>query len=857
MRRPLALVPILLLVGASAVPFPAAANETTLPGGTPISVTMASPADEAVLPPGPVTITGQAEIGKGQPRDDTALTYVLDVSGSTSRGRGCGGDPNNDQRFDDVLDCEIAAAIKVNDRAVDVKTVDKVSVVVFGTRAATADVGPEEGNQVSTDPEAVSGGARHVDTVLKSAFNDLNDIHGGVTQFTADGRDVGGLTSFVAAINATAEAVKSTSKRQRLVVFMSDGIDALGGDIEQALRGVPADVKIFTFAIGGGSECGTANQGDVTLQRIADATHGACDVVTNLAELPDRIPGVIASRLTALSLRIDNVPVEAAFQVTPPLPQPGPATVDYRVTTSALPLGRHTLCVRATGADGGGGGSVDECHTITVNAPPVVKAGGPYTGTHGKPVKIDGTLDDDEPRAKVTWSADPRAGCTFADEHALSTTVTCTEQGSFELTLTAKDDFHPPVSSSTRLTVVNESPVVSAGGPYSGVEDQPVPITGTATDPDDPRLTVTWSVPEGTPCAFGDPAALSTTVTCTEHGTFDLTLSASDGKHPPVIATTTVNVVNQVPKVSAGGPYTGQDNIPVPITGTAVDPDSPGLTTRWEITRVTGEPDTVCAIGNPAQLSTVVTCTGGGIFTLTLTVDDGVNGPVVARTTLTLGLRPGALSLATFVNLAPGFVGGDPVVVTHTVRNGGVQPMKSVKLITTLPAGLKPLSTNPAGCTGTCDLGTLAPGQTVQVTFTFAVTAAMDQPLSALLTTAGPDLDQSDNATSTRVVVRKPTLSVDPAIGPQGFVTRATGKDFPAGARVQLRWSIGISETPGEVVVRPDGTLDSQVLIFPKDARGLRVLSAIPVSGPKFGDVQANPFLVVARSLKPKTFIVR
>jgi hypothetical protein len=209
------------------------------------------------------------------------------------------------------------------------------------------------------------------------------------------------------------------------------------------------------------------------------------------------------------------------------------------------------------------------------------------------------------------------------------------------------------------------------------------------------------------------------------------------------------------------------------------------------------------------------------------------------------------------VDPATGFVGGDPVVSTLTVRNGGVTAMTSVRLTITLPAGLVPTAVTPAGCATSCDLGTLAPGQIVQVQLTFAATAAKDQPISASVSTSGPDIEQGDNTASGRVVIRQPVLTVDPGAGPPGFVTRAVGRDFPPGARIRLQWSIGISETPGEVTIRPDGTLDAQVLIFPKDTRGVRTVLAGPVNGPRFGEVRSNPFLVVARTLKPQTFVIR
>src|SRR5687768_14569782 len=74
-------------------------NEATLPGGTAIKVDIATPADGAVFPGGvAVNVTGTAEIGVGLPIADTALVYVVDVSGSTVSTvmPGCGGDENLD-----------------------------------------------------------------------------------------------------------------------------------------------------------------------------------------------------------------------------------------------------------------------------------------------------------------------------------------------------------------------------------------------------------------------------------------------------------------------------------------------------------------------------------------------------------------------------------------------------------------------------------------------------------------------------------------------------------------------------------------------------------------------------------------
>jgi uncharacterized repeat protein (TIGR01451 family) len=515
---------------------------------------------------------------------------------------------------------------------------------------------------------------------------------------------------------------------------------------------------------------------------------------------------------------------------------------------------------------------VSDSTTVTFkNVPPTPSAGGPYSGNEDNDVAIAGTVrDPDGPSLTTTWTITPAEGvppgaaCTFGDPSALSTVVNCTERGVYRLTLTADDHVNPPVSDSTTVTLKNVPPTPSAGGPYSGNEDNNIAITGTVNDPDGPPVTTTWSitpadgVPEGATCKFGDPNALQTTVNCTDRGTYTLTLTADDHVNPPVAVSTTVTLKNVAPTVSAGGPYVGEEDHRVAIAGTVRDPDSPGLTSTWTIVPNRGvNPAAVCSFTDPTKVSTVLTCSEPGSYTLTLTVDDKVNPPISVSTTVTLSKTLGSLSMISVVGPTTGFVGGDPVVLTVTVHNAGPAAMTAVRLVTTIPGTLKVKEVSLAGCSGSCELGTLAPGQTVQVRVTFASDAPIDQVVSAVVTTTGPDIDQRDNGGSVRVVVRQPVLTVDPTAGPQGFVAHVTGTDFPAGARIQLHWSVGISETPGEWVVGADGKLDAWALVFPKDTRGLRNLLADPVAGARFGQVTSNPFLVLSRSLQPLDFVIR
>ncbi len=140
----------------------AVAVDGQLPGGTAISVTIDSPADNTVFPLGPVTVEGTASVGEAALVKDTALTYVVDVSGSTAAS--CDGSARN------VLQCEVQASQALNALAADPDSpVGTVGAVIFGSSAAVADVQPAGGDQILTGPATNqnANGARDIEEVLR------------------------------------------------------------------------------------------------------------------------------------------------------------------------------------------------------------------------------------------------------------------------------------------------------------------------------------------------------------------------------------------------------------------------------------------------------------------------------------------------------------------------------------------------------------------------------------------------------------------------------------------------------------------------------------------------------------------
>ncbi|MBO4207266.1 VWA domain-containing protein [Micromonospora echinofusca] len=215
------------------------------------------------------------------------------------------------------------------------------------------------------------------------------------------------------------------------------------------------------------------------------------------------------------------------------------------------------------------------------------------------------------------------------------------------------------------------------------------------------------------------------------------------------------------------------------------------------------------------------------------------------------------LRLTVSVGGQPAYLGGDPVPVTFTVRNDTPLPAENVWLEITAPDPLLPAASADPRCgpgRRLCLLGTLGPAGQQVVTIVLPARAAVTGTVSGRLGATVRQVPATRTALAPVRVVA-PTVTLDPATGPPGFVTTAVGVDFPPGAQVRLRWSPGITTTPDTVTVGADGTFRTPMLILRKDTLGLRDLTVTRVSGATFAPVRATaPFLVVPRGLAPPVF---
>ena len=356
------------------------AETCNLPGGTALEVTIDNPVTctEFEIPVGDTTIDinviGTASVGEGLPVADTTLIYVIDASGSTAiySGGDCGPDQNPtdpESVEDEIIDCEIAAAINLNNTAISFGTIDEVAMMIFAGDVVTADATPAGGDDpiITPDVDADSSGTTDVDDVLHSIWvAEYTGEAGSFNEFSI--KDIPDLynTDFADAIYEALGVASGASNPNILVIFLSDGLANAGDTVANALTGVADNIVFHTFAVGSASSCDGDPTGRGSLQDIADLTGGTCTEVSDPSNLPDILPAVIAATLDSLDIEVDgggSNPISNE-DIDPDLPQEDPVTVDYNTPVSNLEASDHEICVAAYGTDAGGSGECEECVTI-------------------------------------------------------------------------------------------------------------------------------------------------------------------------------------------------------------------------------------------------------------------------------------------------------------------------------------------------------------------------------------------------------------------------------------------------------------------------------------------------------------
>ena len=267
-------------------------------------------------------------------------------------------------------------------------------------------------------------------------------------------------------------------------------------------------------------------------------------------------------------------------------------------TISTLAGGAHSITARYNGFTSAGpngqtwdtSNSNTVSHSVNANAAaPSVDAGGPYSGSEGSAISLDGTVNDaDGDPLTYLWminyngNIDAGGSCTFGDATGVDTTLTCNDDsngGAFTVTLTASGDPAGPVADTASVTVANANPTgnLTNNGPI----DEGSSATASFTGVSDPST--------------ADAASLHFVFSCT--GADLSTKTYADG-----------TATNSVSCPFDDGPSNHT------ITGRTIDKDEGAFSDDTSVTVNNVDPETDAGVAG-AAINEGSTWTGSGSFT--------------------------------------------------------------------------------------------------------------------------------------------------------------------------------------------------------------------------------------------------
>lgn len=324
----------------------------------PASAAAALTIDAPVAPTaGTVVLTGK--VGPGA-QGVTSVMYVLDASGSTRayEGSDCSGngaagvedDFNGDGKVGDVLDCEIAGVLALNNSVPASGT--QVGLVALAATADRADVDPSPAVSASFVPPTFTGGDPRplIENVARSVTRQRIGLY--------EERLLGEVgTNFNEATDVALSTLASAPAGPKWIMFLADGQAHVDDAVLERLR--DSGVRLRSFGIGQSASCDASE----SLSKLAAATGESCEVVPNPASLAASLTGARPDSVNGVTVTINGVSVAANLD----------ALGGWKANFT-LGAGQYTATARAVLASGA---TVSTQRTFTVAA----GAGGPAAGS--------------------------------------------------------------------------------------------------------------------------------------------------------------------------------------------------------------------------------------------------------------------------------------------------------------------------------------------------------------------------------------------------------------------------------------------------------------------------------------------
>ena len=223
---------------------------------------------------------------------------------------------------------------------------------------------------------------------------------------------------------------------------------------------------------------------------------------------------------------------------------------------------------------------------IETNHPPVARISAPSLVEPGKQINLDGrsSSDPDNDPLSYQWrlvDKPPTSTAVIASPQSSVATLVPDVAGTYVVELEVSDG--DLTSTATHTLVANRPPIVEAGPDRTVSLGTLVSLSGTATDPDDDPLSVSWSFVDKPPTSqaeLEDTETLTPRFLADVSGTYVLELVVGDGYY--TVSDRLTVTVNAPPVANAGSDGTGHVGRPATFDGSGSwDPEGDVLSYQW------------------------------------------------------------------------------------------------------------------------------------------------------------------------------------------------------------------------------------------------------------------------------------
>ena len=315
-------------------------------------------------------------------------------------------------------------------------------------------------------------------------------------------------------------------------------------------------------------------------------------------------------------------------------------------TLDFTPDDEGTYEVTLTVTDGDGGVGTDTATIVVNNVAPTIVLSGATNVDEGASYGLTlGTITDPGADTVTQWIVDWGDGTpaeTFASGGLKNHTYA--DGGNtytIQVDLVDEDGTHINAGSKT-ITVDNVDPVVSIGGaPASSDEGTPISLTSSVVDPGTETFSYDWQVTkDGSAYASGNGTTLD--FTPDDEGTYEVTLTVTDGDGGVGTDTATIVVNNVAPTIVLSGATNVDEGASYGLTlGTITDPGADTVT-QWIVDWGDGTPAETFASGG---LKNHTYADGGNTYTIQVDLvdEDGTHINAGSKTDHRGQRRPGRL----------------------------------------------------------------------------------------------------------------------------------------------------------------------------------------------------------------------